>query len=133
MVAKGEGKAAGTVTVDIGQWETIEVEGGENCEVSTRVTVRMPEDGYPIRQCSSPSSSSISCSLPTIAARIVPPSTPTSESGLYWGYQVRLADSLAAVFSESPYAAEGGYDVSIGTSERGTPVEGILNDVEPFR
>ena len=49
VVAKGVGKAAGTVTVDIGQWETIEVEGGENCEVSTRVTVRMPEDGYPIR------------------------------------------------------------------------------------
>lgn len=67
------------------------------------------------------------------AARIVPPSTPTSEAGLYWGYSVRLADSLAAVFSESPYVAEGGYDVSIGTSERGTPVEDILSSVEPFR
>ena len=50
VVAKGEGKAAAPVTVDIGQWETIEVEGGENCDLSTRVTVRMPEDGYPIRQ-----------------------------------------------------------------------------------
>lgn len=69
----------------------------------------------------------------TIVGSLVPPSTPTIESGLYWGYQVRLADSLAAVFSESPYASEGGYDVSIGTSERGTPIEGILNELPPFR
>lgn len=66
-------------------------------------------------------------------ASLVPPSIPTAESGLYWGYRVRVADSLAQVFSECPYESDGGYDISIGTSERGTPIEDILDDLPPFR
>ncbi|KAF3768847.1 DUF171-domain-containing protein [Cryphonectria parasitica EP155] len=49
----------------------------------------------------------------------VHPQTPRTEAGYYWGYSVRSASSLSAVFTESQF--EGGYDVSIGTSERGTP------------
>ncbi|ROW16475.1 hypothetical protein VPNG_02901 [Cytospora leucostoma] len=49
----------------------------------------------------------------------VHPETPRTEAGYYWGYTVRNASSLSAVFTESQF--EGGYDLSIGTSERGTP------------
>ena len=41
--------------------------------------------------------------------------------GFYWGYAVRLADSLSAVFSKCPF--EGGYDLTLGTSERGAVVD----------
>ena len=47
----------------------------------------------------------------------VPPSAPRVKAGTYWGYQVRLATDLAAVWSECPY--EGGYDFSLGTSQHG--------------
>ncbi|XP_061333033.1 kynurenine--oxoglutarate transaminase 1-like isoform X1 [Pezoporus flaviventris] len=46
---------------------------------------------------------------------------PRTVSGLYWGYSVRLASCLSAVFSECPFKE--GYDLSIGTSERGSSVD----------
>lgn len=49
----------------------------------------------------------------------VHPQAPRTEAGYYWGYTVRNASSLSAVFTESQF--EDGYDLSIGTSERGTP------------
>uniref|UniRef100_A0A3Q0QXD3 28S rRNA (uridine-N(3))-methyltransferase n=1 Tax=Amphilophus citrinellus TaxID=61819 RepID=A0A3Q0QXD3_AMPCI len=49
---------------------------------------------------------------------VVAPHVPRTEGGLYWGYGVRLASCLSAVFTESPY--KGGYDLTIGTSERGS-------------
>ena len=35
--------------------------------------------------------------------RVVSPRAPRTEDGLYWGYTVRLADSLSAVFSKCPF------------------------------
>ncbi|XP_053329301.1 uncharacterized protein LOC128503280 [Spea bombifrons] len=52
---------------------------------------------------------------------VVSPQTPSTEGGLYWGYRVRLASCLSSVFSECPF--KDGYDLSIGTSERGSSVE----------
>ena len=43
--------------------------------------------------------------------------TPRDEQKLYWGYQTRIASSLSAVWEECPFKS--GYDVTIGTSERG--------------
>lgn len=54
---------------------------------------------------------------------MVSPSAPRTEQGLYWGYSVRLASSFGAVFTQSPYKE--GYDITIGTSERGTPVDDL--------
>ncbi|PVD28812.1 hypothetical protein C0Q70_11407 [Pomacea canaliculata] len=54
---------------------------------------------------------------------VVHPETPRTEEGLYWGYQVRLAKSLGAVFVECPFTD--GYDLSIGTSERGESVDAL--------
>ncbi|XP_060526706.1 putative methyltransferase C9orf114 [Cylas formicarius] len=52
---------------------------------------------------------------------VVSPSAPRNETGIYWGYRVRIANSLSKVFSQCPY--EGGYDISIGTSDKGTSVD----------
>lgn len=51
---------------------------------------------------------------------LVSPEEPRRETGVYWGYQVRIAHSLSEIFTKSPY--EGGYDVTVGTSDRGTSV-----------
>ncbi|KAK6071137.1 methyltransferase C9orf114 [Seiridium cupressi] len=53
-------------------------------------------------------------------AEPVHPDAPRTEGGYYWGYSIRRAGSLAAVFEECAF--EGGYDVSIATSERGRPI-----------
>lgn len=54
---------------------------------------------------------------------IVPPSLPSVETGVYWGYTVRIAQSLGEVFSQAPYPE--GYDLTIGTSERGDSIDDI--------
>lgn len=61
-----------------------------------------------------------------IAGVVVAPSKPREKKGLYWGYSVRHAPSLSAVLTECPF--DGGYDLSIGTSERGKPVSEIAAD-----
>lgn len=49
---------------------------------------------------------------------LVSPGEPRRETGTYWGYSTRLAASLSDVWGQCPY--EGGYDMSIGTSDKGT-------------
>jgi hypothetical protein len=48
----------------------------------------------------------------------VSPSAPRETDGTYWGYTTRMAQSIKNVLDECPYP--GGYDLKIGTSERGT-------------
>lgn len=38
-----------------------------------------------------------------LKGEIVSPSLPRSKYGVYWGYNVRLANSLKEVFSKAPY------------------------------
>lgn len=52
---------------------------------------------------------------------VVSPSTPRSQHNIYWGYNVRLANSLSDVFVSTTYK----YDCLLGTSERGDPVDGF--------
>lgn len=52
-----------------------------------------------------------------IKGKVVSPATPREENGAYWGYTTRLAESINDVFDSCPF--EGGYDLKIGTSERG--------------
>lgn len=58
----------------------------------------------------------------------VSPHAPRREAGLYWGYTVRLASCLEKVFSECPFKE--GYDVKIGTSEKGS--DSTLLKPQPF-
>jgi methyltransferase len=63
-------------------------------------------------------------------AKLAESTDPTTEMGYHWGYATRQASSLSAVITESPFAK--GYDVVIGTSERGEPVEEIRSSLPPF-
>ncbi|KAG0323990.1 hypothetical protein BGZ99_002298 [Dissophora globulifera] len=60
---------------------------------------------------------------------VVSPKTPREETGYYWGYQVRLADTISKVFTESPYP--NGYDLTIGTSDKGTPLTPAVSSSIP--
>ncbi|KAK9954965.1 hypothetical protein ABG768_014875 [Culter alburnus] len=60
---------------------------------------------------------------------VVAPHVPRTEGGLYWGYSVRLASCLSAVFTECPY--KGGYDLTIGTSEKGKNADHVT--LSPFK
>ena len=68
-----------------------------------------------------------------IRAEAVDPAAPRKEAGYYWGYTVRGAHCLSAVYEDCPF--DGGYDVSIGTSERGRPLRDAEADlgIAPFR
>ncbi|XP_077050655.1 putative methyltransferase C9orf114 homolog [Siphateles boraxobius] len=60
---------------------------------------------------------------------VVAPHVPRTEGGLYWGYSVRLASCLSAVFTECPY--KDGYDLTIGTSEKGNNTDHVT--LSPFK
>jgi len=53
-----------------------------------------------------------------ISGQVVSPSEPRVSAGLYWGYTTRLAASLSSVLSGCPH--KGGYDLTLGTSEKGS-------------
>ena len=54
-----------------------------------------------------------------IKGTVVSPSAPREDDGTYWGFTTRMADSISAVFEQCPFS-EDGYDLKIGTSERGS-------------
>ncbi|ESZ97923.1 hypothetical protein SBOR_1688 [Sclerotinia borealis F-4128] len=63
-----------------------------------------------------------------IKAEAVSPDEPREEGGYYWGYNVRRAGGLSDVFTECKY--DGGYDMTIGTSERGVDVQDLYGEDE---
>lgn len=54
-----------------------------------------------------------------VRGKVVSPTLPRETDGTYWGYTTRLASSITQIFEDSPYKRDGGYDLKIGTSERG--------------
>lgn len=54
---------------------------------------------------------------------VVSPEEPFRDRNLYWGYSVRVAHSLSQVLTKCPYP--GGYDLTIGTSDKGQAVDGF--------
>ncbi|KAG6459625.1 putative methyltransferase C9orf114 [Manduca sexta] len=61
-----------------------------------------------------------------LKGKIVSLSTPRAETGVYWGYTVRIANNLSQVFTQSPY--KDGYDLTIGTSDRGSSIDELPNN-----
>ena len=53
----------------------------------------------------------------SLKGKVVSPNEPRERDGTYWGYTTRMASSIKAIFDEAPFP--GGYDLKIGTSERG--------------
>ncbi|KAM6184860.1 LOW QUALITY PROTEIN: uncharacterized protein ACDL77_013433 [Rhynchocyon petersi] len=83
-----------------------EVKIDKNLEPGLRVTVRMHKQQLPESK--------------TYRGKVVSSQDPRTKAGLYWAYSVRLASCLSAVFAEAPF--KDGYDLTIGTSERGSDV-----------
>lgn len=81
---------------------------------NARVTLKFSDEA---------SSSNINDASLTAAAAA--PSAPREEAGYYWGYSVRCAPSISTVLTECPF--DGGYDVTFGTSERGTPLSALIH------
>ncbi|KAK2575773.1 hypothetical protein KPH14_007158 [Odynerus spinipes] len=73
-----------------------------------RVTVKIPPDQENPKK---------------IKGFIVPPTEPRSETGIYWGYSVKLAKNLSEVLNKSSYKK--GYDLTIGTSDKGVSIDEI--------
>jgi predicted SPOUT superfamily RNA methylase MTH1 len=88
-------------------------------EPAMRTTVRFKSAEAPYGW---PNLSEAACA--SLGATACASSLPREEGGYYWGYQVRKAPSLSAVFSDCEF--DGGYDFTIGTSERGVGVQDIL-------
>ncbi|KAG0151418.1 hypothetical protein CROQUDRAFT_651257 [Cronartium quercuum f. sp. fusiforme G11] len=111
-----KGHYRSTVWVDVGLAEPVEVEIDENARIPdwTRVTVQM-------------------ATSPTRLGRLISPRVPTELSGIYWGYSIRLASSISKVFTESPFIKTGGYDLTIGTSERGQKIDEAIEHMGPFK
>jgi len=65
--------------------------------------------------------------------KIVSPHLPRTEASLYWGYIVRIAESLSKVISECPFRDTEGYDLTLGTSEKGSPVSDLVFPKESFK
>lgn len=94
--------------VDVGQERLAEID--VMVPVGQRVTVDMEPSGPDYA----------SCPGKYLFGRLTDRDAPKAER-TYWGYSVRIADSLSAAFQNS-VVAPNGYDVTVGTSERGTPI-----------
>jgi predicted SPOUT superfamily RNA methylase MTH1 len=99
----------------------------EQIPENTRVTLKFPPGA---EQAAKDTTSEV------IMAEPVSSDEPREESGYFWGFSIRRAESLSDVFTECPY--DGGYDVSIGTSERGIDSQQLYSGSEeekigPFR
>ncbi|XP_064396487.1 putative methyltransferase C9orf114 isoform X2 [Halichondria panicea] len=99
--------ARGGSYVDCGMRKNVQID--KLLKPGVRVTVRIQESTKP--------------SSKHHRGVAVSPLTPGQELGLYWGYNVRLASNFGSVFTECPF--QGGYDVTIGTSERGDSVDAL--------
>jgi len=63
--------------------------------------------------------------------KAVAPSFPRTARGLYWGYVVRQCESLGSVFAKCPF--KGGYDLTVGTSEKGVDVKTLTDEISEKR
>ncbi|KAL8675211.1 MAG: hypothetical protein Q9168_000331 [Polycauliona sp. 1 TL-2023] len=99
-----------TSLVDVGLAQKISVPA--IIPPDTRVTIKLPDD-----------LGMSACGDDQVAGSVVAPSTPREDGGYYWGYSVRAASSLSAVITECTFS--GGYDLTFGTSERGSPISAL--------
>lgn len=92
-------------------------------QVNSRVTIKMSSESEALHRqlCSEFKKTGRYPEIRShFSGKLVDDSAPYRKKGIYWGYRVRPASSLRSVFADSEY--QGGYDLKIGTSERGEPV-----------
>lgn len=107
--------------VDVGLPQLAEVD--VPIPMSTRVTVDLLDSGEGYGACPGK----------YLYGRIVPRSHPRETEGLYWGFSVRKADSLLEALSGGVDDAGNGYDLVIGTSERGDPIRSAVGSQHTAR
>lgn len=106
VVLEQRGAAGAGASANCGLYKEVTID--RKLQPGTRVTVQMEGNS---------------------TGRVVAPHVPRTRAGIYWGYTVRLASGLSDVFTECPF--KGGYDLTIGTSERGASVDDV--SLPPFR
>lgn len=89
---------------------------------NTRVTLKFDDNAESAQK---------NTSAQIISAAPVNPDEPREDAGYYWGFKVRRAGSLSEVFTECEY--DDGYDVSIGTSERGITLDDLYSGEEEHK
>jgi predicted SPOUT superfamily RNA methylase MTH1 len=108
--------------VDVGFPVAVPTEIPPNNRVTVKFAESNPPPGFPF---SKGPMDIDRASEPVFTGEAQAPTLPREEGGYYWGYTVRQASSLSAVFTECTF--EDGYDVSFGTSERGQSIFDILS------
>lgn len=76
----------------------------------TRVTVKLDQTRF-------------DDNLKFYSGTVVSQNEPLEKTGSYWGYQVRVATSIQAIFDECPY--DGGYDLKINCTKQGKDLDEI--------
>ena len=111
-----------TSLVDCGFPFAIAVSTHTHLPLNTRVTLLFPSPKPPpnFRFLEAARWYGPEAAEPEFHAQVVDTNDPKEKDGYYWGYEVRVAANLTSVFAGCPY--EGGYDLSIGTSERGKTI-----------
>ncbi|KAH7648305.1 superfamily SPOUT methylase [Cryptosporidium bovis] len=92
-------------------------------EVNQRITVKMSKDSENLHKsfCDEFNSKGRYSNIKSyFTGKVVDDSKPLKK-GIYWGYKVRPAKSLGEAMHGSEYC--NGYDLIIGTSERGDPID----------
>jgi predicted SPOUT superfamily RNA methylase MTH1 len=113
LAESGEGEQGTKVEAGL----RIPVTVDDEIPANTRVTLKFDEKA---RQANSDPKEN------AILGEAVSPDEPREEGGYYWGFNVRKASSLSDVFTECAF--EGGYDMTIGTSERGVDLEALYEE-----
>ncbi|KAG4907744.1 hypothetical protein AAZX31_20G130900 [Glycine max] len=113
VTVKERDSNSGATLVDVGLVKNVIVD--QIFEPGRRVTVAMGTDR------------NLDSDLP----RQVISSSKPREEGTYWGYQVRYAHNISAVFKDCAYKR--GYDFIIGTSEHGQIIKSSDLEIPSFR
>ncbi|XP_055373951.1 putative methyltransferase C9orf114 homolog [Condylostylus longicornis] len=90
--------------VNVGLLNDVKV--NKSLPAGVRVTVKL-EDSYASKK-------------KKIKGEIVSPNEPRFRTGVYWGYNVRIAHSFSEIFTKSPYKE--GYNLTVGTSDTGSNI-----------
>ncbi len=92
--------------VNIGLYKDCKID--KKLEDKTRVTVKLREKDFDQK-------------LKYYTGEVVSMTEPKEKCGLYWGYVVRVVENFKEIFENSYY--EEGYDLVIGTSDKGVHYE----------
>ena len=119
-----------TSLVNVGLEKPVQIH--KQLRVKDRVTVRLKDKGFHEEDYEEEAAAAAGGGGGENTERAPPPSSssyyrgklvsseePRKRKGIFWGYSVRIAHGITDALTNGPYSSEGGYDLKIGTSERG--------------